>query len=187
MKKHLVVLVSLLSLITGCEQKIGKQPQNALHETVETYNGLLADGYRRMDMNHLTHAATGERAAKAYYHMAALGEGRVKMDSALRNLEFLATKELAPGKAEVTTKERWEYKYIDIKNGKASPRLSVNYTARYRLLKEKEKWLVAEITILYTDRPSDADELAFFKRPAHVPQGSTPEGDLEPIAHPEKK
>jgi len=187
MKKHLILLLSLLSLITGCGQKIDQQPPNALHEAIETYNGLLADGYRRLDMNHLVQAATGERALKAYYHMAALGEGGVKMDSALRHLEFAGTKQLAPDKAEVTTKERWEYKYINIENGNTSPLLTVNYTSRYRLVKEKEKWLVAEITILFTDRADDADELAFFKRPAHVPQGSAPKGPLEPIAHPEKQ
>jgi len=186
MKKHLVVLVSLLSFMAGCGQETDKQPPNVLHETIETYNGLLADGYRRLNMNHLVHAATGERAIKAYYHMAALGEGGVRMDSVLRDLEFVTTKQPGPDEAEVTTREQWEYRYVNIANGNASPLLTVNYTARYRLVRDKEKWLVAQIAILYTDRPSDAGELVFFERPPHVPQGSAQEGNIEPISRPEE-
>ncbi len=186
MKRYAGVLLFLLLLLVGHDTKFGTPAPEEPREAIRNYNGLLADGYRRLNMNHLVHAATGDRARKAYYHMAALGEGGVKMDSTLRSLEFIATKQLAPDQAEITCQEQWGYAYINLDNGHTSPRLTVNYTARYRMVKERGKWLVADITILNTDRTSDADELSIFKRPDDRPQGSAVEGDGDPLVHPQK-
>ena len=188
MKYYLSIIGCLFLLVAGCGQKAGEvPPKENFKETIRIYNGLLADGYRRQNMNHLIHAATEKKATKAYYHMAALGEGGVKMDSNLRELEVIGNKHLADNKAEVTCKERWEYRYINIYNGTSSPLLTANYTTRYRLVKEKEKWLVSSVTILYSDRAKDADVLSFLQRPPKVPQGSVPDhGQLEPIATPQK-
>ncbi|MDH5525115.1 MAG: hypothetical protein OEY01_14150 [Desulfobulbaceae bacterium] len=148
--------------------------KNPLYGAIITYNGLLADGYRRQDMNHMIHAATPQRALKAYYHMAALGEGGVKMDSVLKKIEFTEQRDLGENKAQVTSREVWEYRYISIVNGDQSPWRTINYTVRYTMEKDGAKWLVANATILYSDRDSDAGDLDFFNRPADVPQGSVP-------------
>ncbi len=170
MKRWFLVIILALPLLAACGKADGPLQDAVLH-----YNTLLADGYRRMNMNQLPQAATGERAAKDYYHMAALGEGRVKMDSFLRSIDFNTIKQVADNKALVTTKENWEYKYINIDSGRGGNTLTIHYTARYQLVKQENNWLVAEITILDTDRASDAAELPFFKRPANIPQGSAPQ------------
>lgn len=185
--KHRLALLALLSLILPFRGQAADQPPAELRETIRIYNGLLADGYRRQDMNHLRHAATAERAAQAYYHMAALGEGGVKMDSTLRDLAVVDSKQPSPDTAEVTCRERWEYRYLNLATGNASPLLTVNYTSRYRLRRTNEQWQVADLTVLATDRESDAEELSFFNRPADLPPSQSPQGYREPITRPQTK
>jgi hypothetical protein len=174
MKKYFLILLLSLLCFAGCSQEKKQEKKNPLHETIVIYNGLLADGYRRQDMNHLIQAATPQRALKAYYHMAAIGEGGVKMDSVLKKIEFTGHKELAADKAQILTKEVWDYRYISNVTGDKSPLRTINYTVRYTLEKNEAKWLVANATILYGDRKSDAADLDFFKRPQEILQGSVP-------------
>jgi len=95
MKKWVVALLVTL-LIAGCgKTKAPKADPEALKTTVIHYNALLAEGYRTLNMNPLAQVATKERAQKAYYHMAALGEERKKMESDLRNLDFLEARILS--------------------------------------------------------------------------------------------
>ena len=174
MKKYLLILMLLPFVLASCSQEKKQEVKNPLHEIIIIYNGLLADGYRRQDLNHMVQAATSRRALKAFYHMAALGEGGVKMDSLLKNIEFTGSKELATGKAQVTTRETWDYRYVSNVTGEKSPLRTINYVVRYTLEKKEERWLVADATILSGDRKSDAGDLDFFNRPPDIPMGSVP-------------
>jgi hypothetical protein len=155
-----LTIVTLLVFITGC----GKET-NALKETIIRYDALLAEGYRSLNMNPLTQAATEQRATKAYHHMAALGEAGVKMESTLRNMKFLKVKTLSKEQAEVNTEEIWDYAYLDIKSGKSLFDNTVTYNLKYDLVKKSDQWLVSDITVGKSVEKKSSQGI--FERPHH--------------------
>ena len=162
MKNILPFLFISLLLFTGCKSdKVSsvnarENPVKGhsvdeitrVKDTVLLYDALLADGYRAQNMNALAQVATEQRAQKAYYHMAALGEGSVKMDSNLNKIIFTDIKIISPDNAEAATEEEWDYKYINYKSGLQVYDNSVAYVLRYHLIKISAKWLVDDITVV---------------------------------------
>jgi hypothetical protein len=167
MRRIVALLLALPLLVLGCAGR-----DRTLQEAVSAYNALLAQGYRSMDMTPLAAAATPDRLMKAYHHMAALGEGGVKMDAAPPEIRFETVKRLSPTEAEVVTRESWRYRYVALQGNQAGRESTVHYTARYRLAHQEGKWLVADLQILATDKTDDSDLLPFLKRPAEESPGS---------------
>jgi hypothetical protein len=141
-----------------------------LTEAVLSYNTLLAEGYRVQELTPLLAGATPEQVTKVYHHMAALAEGGVVMDALLRSIDFVEIRSREEGRAQVTTKESWNYRYLSsgAQRIPGEERL-VNYTVNYRLVKGGERWLVNEVSIVASDRQAWDDNLPFFKRPAKTP------------------
>lgn len=166
MRRLGAVLLGLLFLSFACAGQ-NEDLQNA----VRNYNMLLAQGYRTMDMTPLAAAATPDRVMKAYHHMAALGEGGMKMDASIDDIRFDTLKLLTSTEAEVVTKESWHYRYVALEHDKPGKESAVRYTVLYRLIHAGEKWLVADLQILSSDKADDGDLLPFWRRPAGVSQG----------------
>lgn len=162
MRKLLIIALVLLSL-GGCAEA---QNKKQIEEAVRQYTTLLADGYRHLNMNPLAQAATEERATKAFYHMAALGEARIKMDARLRAIKFLEIKtgETLDGEkqAQVRTEEKWDYTYVNIDTAKPVFDNSVDYELTYTLIKKPDKWLVADIAVEKSKEKNDSS--GFFER-----------------------
>ncbi|MEW6109439.1 MAG: hypothetical protein AB1632_09785 [Nitrospirota bacterium] len=159
--KRLLIIFALVLLLPGCSID-GTGAKNA----VLKYNELLAEGYRNLNMNPLATVSTIEIASKAYNHMAALGEARVKMDSKMDNIKFLTVKPfstMAGDRIEVKTEEDWKYKYINLDSGKSSAESSVSYQMKYILEKRSGRWLVSDITILKEEGDKSAEDI--FERP----------------------
>lgn len=154
--RKLIAVFALLLLISGCEKE-----NSRIRDTVIKYDTLLAEGYRNLNMTPLTQVATEKRAAKAYYHMAALGEGRIKMDARLRDIKFLDIKTSGGKKSEVTAEEMWDYAYIDIESWKQVFDNSVTYKMKYVLEKKSDEWLVADITIEKAEEKKSSED--FFE------------------------
>lgn len=160
-RRTMILCTVLLLIITSCDQKKNgpdtnnKKPPhtNTVNEeervksTVLLYISLLSDGYRKQNMDGLTDAATENRATKAYYHMAALSEGFVKMDSVLKEIKFVSMKIDPLDKAEAVTEEKWDYKYINFQSGKEVYDNSVDYVLTYHLVKVSGKWFVDDTVI----------------------------------------
>lgn len=141
-----VVLVVIL--MTACNVQEGpKVDSKALEDTVVRYNALLAEGYRTLNMNSLIRAATKESAQKAYYHMAALGEERKRMEATLERIAFLHSTMTNKTHGEVETEEQWGYVHYNIDTKEEVFRDTVHYRLKYLLVKEGEKWLVSDIEI----------------------------------------
>ncbi len=138
-----------VSDVNSPEMQIVDENQR-INNTVLLYNSLLAKGYRNQNMTVLSEVATEQRALKAYYHMAALGEGKVKMDSKLVSIVFNDVKILSDVKAEAGTSEKWEYKYINFDTQNQEYENTVDYKLRYSLVKKSGKWLVDYIDLLET-------------------------------------
>lgn len=134
-------LCLILVLLAGCNQEKGR-----IKDTVIKYNTLLADGYKNLNMTPLLQVATEEQSLKAYYHMAALGEARIKMDAKLRSINFLDIKSLSQ-KSEVRTEEMWDYTHINIDTGQSVFHRTISYRIRYLLIKRSERWFVSDVTV----------------------------------------
>jgi hypothetical protein len=161
----LFFLLAHLLLQYGCSQPTASSSQQEVQEAVRLYTQLLADGYRKMNMNMLPLAATAERVKKTYLHMAAFGEGQVRMDSQLRKMEFVSTQFSATDRAEVQTKESWDYAYYKINNNEKAYENSVTYHLSYHLMQDSGTWLVDDITIMQSEEGEGSGEISFLTRP----------------------
>ena len=165
----IVLILTIPILLLGCDK--GKAQ---LKDTVVKYNTLLAEGYRNLNMNPLIQVATERRATKAFYHMAALGEARIKMDAKLKKITFSDIKIISHDKAEVVTDEIWDYTYLSIDSSKPLFDNSITYKLKYILEKRSNRWLVADIIIEKADEKKKSEDI--FHRPL---SRNTP-GDKKP-------
>ena len=170
----LVVFISLF-VLTGCgEEKRPDSDKEKKKRNIEAaviwYNALLADGYRTLNMNPLSQVATPQQATKAYYYMAATGEGGLKMDATLKKIEFTSPREIA-NKAEVETDETWTYVFVEIKSGKDQFSNTVRYSLTYTLEEQEGRWLVAAVAVQKTAEEKDSSRI--FQRPANIPPGTS--------------
>ena len=168
-----LLAVSLLLVASGCDQQPPAPPadsrQPAIEAAVTWYDALLADGYRSLNMSALEQVATPEVASKAYYHMAAIGEAGVKMDSQLGTITFEPLKEIAPNTVTIPAEENWQYIYWEIKTGKRLFENSVLYRLIYTLEHTNGKWLVNNIAVQSTKESKDSSFI--FQRPPDQPPG----------------
>lgn len=166
---YLLNIAFFVFLAFSCETR--NQGQNIsldtlkIKDTIKLYNALLADGYRNHNMNPLVQVATEQRATKAYYHMAALGEAGVKMDSFLKEIKFVTVQIVEPANAAVETEEIWDYAYIDIDSKKQVYDNSVTYKMSYKLIKQNEKWIVEEAEARYSKEKKEEKYSVFRESP----------------------
>jgi hypothetical protein len=146
--KMMLISSVVFSLLGGCNQ--GKELPNdtaRIKETVIQYNKLLSEGYRNLNMTPLLQVATKERGQKAYHHMAALGEARIKMDANLRSITFSDIKLKSVDKSEIKTVEEWDYTHINIDSENIESQNSTAYELTYTIVKINDKWVVSDIKI----------------------------------------
>lgn len=171
--KRLAVMLFAISLVTGCSDGTreggGSAPaaspasfvptgtdEEQVQQIVKRYNQLLAEGYRTLNMTRLTEVATQNQAEKAYIHMAAIGEGKARMLSALKKIDFATLKRENPDTFVAKTKEVWDFSYTDIKTGEESGKVdNFIYEVTYTLKKEGPRWVIQEIVAF---APDDREE-----------------------------
>ena len=176
--KYFISLLAVFMLLTSsaCKQEQPAPPvdsrQGAIEKAVTWYNAFLADSYRGLNTKALNRVATTKMVNTVYFHMAAIGEAGVKMDSKLKKITFAPLKEIAPNTVEIATEEEWDYTYWDIKTGKRLFDNSVQYGLTYKLEHPAEKWLVSAITVQSTKE--DKDSSFIFQRPANQQPGKKP-------------
>jgi hypothetical protein len=159
MKLSLLFATILLVVLAGCNQSETKKaappaetaatgsPADQSHNLIRRYNQLLCEGYQTTNMTKLQEVTTPELAEKAYYHMAALGEGKNRMISALKKIEFEETDCAQPAACRVVTKEVWDFAYADIQTGKRSSEVKdYQYSVQYLLANKQGRWIITEIS-----------------------------------------
>ncbi len=147
--------------------------------TVMMYTRLLAEGYARLNMGELTRVAAERQATRVFHHMAALGEGGVKMLASLTRIEFDGVESLPDKVAEVRTREHWEYAYYTIATGELRHENDVSYQLAYTLEKTDQQWLIADVRIVESMEGTGKGDLSFMVRPDgrnHGSMPSSPEG-----------
>lgn len=170
MKKYALLLLMLLPIM-GC---VSQEPSEHLEikDTVQAYTSLLIEGYKTLNMTPLNRISTPRRTTKAYHHMAALGEGNIRMDAKVEQIIFLDTKLLDTGKAEVKTSERWMCQYFNIDTGQKNSENIITYKNIYHLIYENGRWLVDDITIINSNETNKNSGLPFYQRSADTPIGT---------------
>ena len=107
-------------------------------------------------MNPLQQAATNRQAETLYIHMAALGEGRVRMESSLKKIQFTEVKIQQENKATVKTREVWDFRHTNIDNKQVVLyEIDFEYLITYELVKEGPRWLVAKVAAMAGDNPNN--------------------------------
>ena len=118
---------------------------DAVKNAILRYNELLAFGYEHLDMTTLQEVTNERQAEKAYFHMAAIGEGGVRMLSRLKRVDFTGVSFPSPGKASARTREVWDFAYHDIKSGtKKEKEKDFGYLMTYILEEENGRWLITD-------------------------------------------
>ena len=126
---------------------------SSVQRLVVKYNSLLSEGYKTINMTKLQEVATPELAEKAYYHMAAIGEGKSRMVSELKKIDFLETDMSLPAKCRIVTKELWDFAYADIVTGVRSNEVkNYHYDVRYELENRQGRWVIVDITATGEER-----------------------------------
>lgn len=162
--KRIMMLMLMLAALSGCSEKkqesspppalggalLPPQPnlprEELVKKVVERYTELLAAGYQNLNMNPLQEVATPALAEKAYVHMAAIGEGKVRMVSRLKKIDYVQLRFPGEEKAEVRTHEIWDFAYTDIKTGKANEEeKDFPYDVTYTLEKKEGRWLITDL------------------------------------------
>ena len=153
--KWMYLFFLLLSTLPGCKDSTTKQAvepsktaaaspaADESHNMIKRYNQLLSEGYKTTNMTKLQEVATAELSEKAYYHMAAIGEGKSRMVSELKKLDFLETDCSKPALCRVVTKEIWDFAYADILTGARSNEVKeYRYDVQYLLENKQGRWLI---------------------------------------------
>jgi hypothetical protein len=148
-KKLLLMFIGLMLFACTAESPESKQ----VKEVIMQYNALLAEGYKKMNMNPLQLVATEAVATKAYYHMAALGEAKVRMTSTLKDVIFNEVKFPNTDMANVTTRETWDFIHNDIKTGKTVlEEKGYTYEITYDLKKDGGQWKINNLSAKGAER-----------------------------------
>lgn len=171
--------------INGCNNTPSSDIRQ-IKATIIRFNQLLSEGYRKMNMNPLQEVATPEQAEKLYSHMAAIGEGRLRMESTLKNISFVKVQNGKDEQATVETKETWDFIHININDGsKFAEERNFIYEMGYTLQKRSGRWIVTNVNTINgtsTDTVIPWPEIDRQGRMKHPGKEGT--GSKEPVGHP---
>ena len=136
----------------------GVSVEERVKNNVLRYNQLLIFGYENLNMNFLQEVATKEQAEKAYFHMAAIGEGGVRMRARLNAIEWEKIDQTKKDVVTVKTIEHWDFAYHDLKSDKKTEEhKDFVYRMTYTMTPDKAgKWLISNIKAISDDASGKA-------------------------------
>lgn len=140
------IAIALALFLTGCAPIVLSADERAIRSTIESYNTLLVEGYRSLDMTSMREVATQLQAEDEYIYMSSLAEGGVRLDATLKDLEFVKMSVEATS-ALVETRETWDYVHYGRDDGKLLlEQRGLVYKLAYDLEKQADgRWLVSDI------------------------------------------
>jgi hypothetical protein len=140
------ILLVLFVTVAACSRK---SEVGEIKRVVSRYNELLIWGYKNLNMNPLQEVATPEQATKLYFHMSAIGEGKLRMESSLKSLDFTKMEFSKKDEAVVETREVWDFAHIDTNTGKKyAEEKDFVYEMGYHLKKQTGRWMITEVTTI---------------------------------------
>lgn len=180
MKRFSFTILFMIVAIAGCQENASRKktpesastkeitsftPPEVSHKLIVRYNQLLSEGYKTTNMTRLQEVATPELAEKAYYHMAAIGEGKSRMVSELKKIDFKETDCSKQSKCRVVTREWWDFGYADILTGQRSNEVKdYIYDVQYLLENRQGRWMITEINATGEERKEIPSWGKMFKK-----------------------
>jgi hypothetical protein len=178
MKISALIVSLLIIALAGCNESpkkaaesvrpkatVSNDPADQSHNLVLRYNQLLSEGYKTINMTKLQEVATPELSEKAYYHMAAIGEGKSRMVSELKKLNFVETDCAQGSKCRVVTKEWWDFAYADIQTGQRTDEVKdYVYDVQYLMENRGGRWMLTEVTATGEERKELPSWNKMFKK-----------------------
>jgi len=149
--------LAAIAALAGCT--FSTQDKEQVKATVMRYNQLLAEGYRNLNMRALPEVAEDSQVSKVYFHMAALGEGRVRMVSQLKDIQFSDFSFANASTAQVKTREKWDFQHVNLDTQKVERNeKGFAYGVSYRLARHNGIWKVrvAETDMTSSGAPGKA-------------------------------
>lgn len=141
----MVLLAALLALCSACSMGNGGE----IERIIRRYNALLIQGYRTQNMNPLLEVTTHEHALKLYHHMAALGEGQLRMESRLKGIRFLNVDRRGSSEAMVDTEETWDFTHYRMgTQEKYAEEKDFVYRMGYALNRVDGRWVITRVTTI---------------------------------------
>jgi hypothetical protein len=150
-KRFLFFLLALAVFLGACNAKVASEAHEAdpVKGTVMRYNQLVSEGYRKGDMNLMQEVTNHEQAEKLYFHMAAMGEGKLRLDSTLKDIKFVSIEFPHPDQATVQTRETWDFTQVDIRTEKKfAQEKDFIYQMGYLLKKNNGRWMVDSVSTI---------------------------------------
>lgn len=143
-----IIILALLSVtLVACTEN--KCDTGEIEHIIRRYNQLVIQGYRNQDMNPMQEVTTEEQARKLYHHMAALGEGQLRMESELKGIIFKKTDLRGSSDATVETEETWDFSHRRIAtNEKFAEEKGFIYRMGYVLNKKDGRWMITQVNTI---------------------------------------
>lgn len=140
-----IILLSILSVVIfGCSNN--KSNAGEIENIIRRYNHLLIQGYQKQDMNPMQEVTTEEHARKLYHHMSALGEGKLRMESKLKEIKFKNIDQRSSSDATVETEETWDFTHYRMDNNeKYAEEKDFIYRMGYILNKKDGRWIITNV------------------------------------------
>ena len=142
-RKSMALLLFAVAAVS-CSS-VNSREAEQVKDTVKRYTAQLAQGYATMNMAGLALVAEEPQTAKVYFHMAALGEGRLRMMSELKDISFKDIRFVNNTSASVKTREVWDFRHVNIDTGKVErDEKGFVYRMNYRLASKNGAWWVRD-------------------------------------------
>ena len=175
------ILLLTGAVLTGCNG--GKKDAAAVQAVIKRYDQLLIEGYRSFNMSPMKAVTTKEQAEKLYFHMAALAEGKLRMESTLKSITFKKIDFPKPDEAAVETKEVWDFTHVNIESGKKfAEEKDFIYEMGYILKKQGDRWIITNVNTI-SGKPTttvipwpEIDRKGNMKRSTSGAEGNKPAG-----------
>ncbi len=133
----ITLLLAIAALVAACSGEARKA-----ENVVTMYNKVLIDAYLRPEPKLMELFVSNREYVRIESYIFYLLKNNKILKCDLKELTFEDVK-IKDDTAEVYTKERWKYRYLDSRTRKpVSREYEILYSNIYHLKKEKERWVV---------------------------------------------
>lgn len=136
----------IFSGLIGCGKK---DNTDRVKDTVLRYNRLLAESCAKMDISPVKEVITENHESVLEHRLEGLRTSGRSMESELREIEFLELRPLRKNIMMVKTREVWDVRHRDIKNGGTVNEIKgLAYVMSYTLAGREGKWLIDSADVI---------------------------------------
>lgn len=147
MKHRLSTFIAFVLIFTGCGALFDKDHME-LKRSIQWYEDALIKVYNQLDIKPLDGLASEREMTRVNMILMNLAREKKVMESKLVELKVLEISLESGNEAEVTTEEKWRYRYLRKgTNFVIKPWTDAEYRMKYKMVKSKGLWIVGLSTM----------------------------------------